>query len=137
VVEEEAVLVHGSVEGLLAGMAEWRMANVMHQGEGLNQIDIKTQLSSDGSGDLCDLDGMGKTIAKMVGVTAGEDLGFGFEAAKSPGVDDAIAVALKVVAVRMLRLGITASAGLLHPHRVVGEHQESLTEAAVSIWQPS
>jgi hypothetical protein len=35
----------------------------------------------------------------------------------------------------MLRLGITASAGLLHPHRVVGEHGESLTEAAVS--QPS
>ena len=59
-------------------------------------------------------------------------MSFGFEASKSPGVDDAITVALKVVAVRMRRLGITASAGLLHPHGVVGEHGESLTEAALS-----
>jgi hypothetical protein len=34
----------------------------------------------------------------------------------------------------MLRLGITASAGLLHPHGVVGEHEESLAEhSAISI----
>jgi hypothetical protein len=30
-------------------------------------------------------------------------------------------------------LGKTASAGLLHPHGVVGEHEESLTETALSI----
>jgi hypothetical protein len=31
----------------------------------------------------------------------------------------------------MRRLGETASAGLLRPHGVVGEHTESLTEAAL------
>jgi hypothetical protein len=39
-------------------------------------------------------------------------------------VNDAIAITLKIVAVRMRRLGETASAGLLHPHGVVGEHAE-------------
>src|ERR1700693_4962188 len=114
-------------------MAEGRMADIVHQGEGLDQIDIQIELSGDGSSDLRNFNGMGQTIAKVVGVTTSEDLGFGLETAESPGVDDAITVALKVVAVRMLRLGITASAGLLHPHGVVGEHGESLTEAVVAI----
>jgi hypothetical protein len=46
-------------------------------------------------------------------------------------VNDAITITLKVIAVGMRRLGETASAGLLHPHGVVGEHTESLTEAAL------
>jgi hypothetical protein len=77
-------------------------------------------------------------IAKVVGVAASEDLCFGFETTKGPRVDDAITVTLKVVSIRMLRLGITASAGLFHPHGVVGEHGESVAEAqdsAVSTWQ--
>src|SRR6516165_8015300 len=68
----------------------------------------------------------------MVGVAPGEDLSLGFEAAKCPGVDDTIAITLKVVPVRMRRLGNTAPAGLLHPHGVIGEHVKSLTEAAMS-----
>src|SRR5579884_3532326 len=41
VVKEFAMLPHQSVERVLARMAEWRMPNVMHQGQGLNQIDVK------------------------------------------------------------------------------------------------
>ncbi len=41
-------------------------------------------------------------------------------------MDDAIAVALKVVAVRMRRLGMAASAGVFDAHRIVGEHEKSL-----------
>ena len=104
------------------------MANVVHQRKGLDQIDIQTKLSGNGSRDLRNFNGMSKAITKMVGIAAGEDLGFCFQPAKGSGVDNAIAVTLKVVAIRMRRLGITASAGLLHPHRVVGEHAESLTE---------
>jgi hypothetical protein len=131
VVKEKAVLAHGNVERFFAGMAEGRMADVMHQGEGLDQVHIEAKLSGDGSGNLRDFNGMGQPIAKVVGVAAGKDLGFGFEAAKSPGMDDAITVALEVIAVGMLGLGITASTGLLHPHGVVGEHGESLAEAAL------
>jgi hypothetical protein len=46
-------------------------------------------------------------------------------------MDDTIAVALKVVAVRMRRLGIAASAGVFYAHRVVGEHEQSL-----AAWSP-
>jgi hypothetical protein len=126
------VLAHGDVEGFFASVSEGRMANIMDQSQGLDQVDVQTQLSRDGPGDLRDLDGVSQTIAKMVGVTASKDLGFCLKTAERSGVYDAIPVALKVVAVGMLRLGITASAGLLHPHGVVGEHRESLTEAALS-----
>jgi hypothetical protein len=41
-------------------------------------------------------------------------------------VDNAIAVALKIVAVGMGRLGMAASAGVFDAHRIVGEHGKSL-----------
>src|SRR5208282_4949461 len=106
VVEERAVLAHGDVQRLFASVSEWRMADVMHQGERLDQINVQTQLSGDGSRDLRDLDGVGQAIAKVVRVAAGEDLSFSLEAAESSGMDYAIAVTLKVIAVGMVRLGI-------------------------------
>src|ERR1700686_4435472 len=71
---------------------------------------------------------MGEPVAKVVGVAAGEDLRFGFEAAEGAGMDDAIAVALKVVAVGMRGLRKKASAGALDVHRVGGQHVRSLAE---------
>jgi hypothetical protein len=68
----------------------------------------------------------------MIGITASEDLGLRLKPAKGSRVDDAITITLKFVAVGMPRLGMTASAGLFHPHGVVGEHGESLAEAALS-----
>ena len=48
-------------------------------------------------------------------------------------MNDPVAVALKVVAVGMRRLGMAASAGVLHANRIVGEHEKSLAVfAAVS-----
>ena len=79
--------------------------------------------------EICaDLDGVGQAVAEVVGVAAGEDLCLRFQAAKGARMDYPIAVALKVVAVRMLRLGIAASAGVFNAHRVVGEHGESLQQ---------
>ncbi len=108
------------------------MTDIMDQSQRLDQVDAQTELGRNGSGDLRDFDRVSQTIAKVVGVAAGEDLGFRLKTTERSGVDNAITVALKIVAVGMLRLGITASAGLLHPHGVVGEHEESLTEAALS-----
>ena len=62
----------------------------------------------------------------MIGEAAGKDLGLGLQPAESAGVNDAVAVALEIVAIGMLGLGNAASAGLLHPHGVVGQHRESL-----------
>ena len=40
VIEEKTVLAHGVVEGFFAGMPERGMADVVHQGESLHQIDV-------------------------------------------------------------------------------------------------
>ena len=47
---------------------------------------------------------MGQAIAEVVGEAAGENLGLGFEPAKGAGMNDAVAVALEIVAIRMLGL---------------------------------
>ena len=62
----------------------------------------------------------------MVGVAARENLCLGFQSAKSAGVDYAVAIALKIIAIRMAGFEKTAPAGLFHSHRVFGEHAVSL-----------
>src|SRR5712692_8714465 len=125
-VEEKPVLVHGGVESLFAGMAEWRVADIVRQSKRFHQVHIQAKLGGDGAGDLGDFDGVREAIAEVVGVTAGGDMGLRFQAAKSPREDNPVTVTLEVVSIRMLGLGITASARCLYPHGVVGEHEGSL-----------
>jgi hypothetical protein len=121
VVEGKSVLSHGSVERLFSGMAKRRVADVMDQGERFDQIAVESELGGDRSRDLRDLDRVRQSIAKVVGVAARENLGLRFQTAKGAGMDDAVAVALKVVAVGMGKLGITASAGIFYVDGIVGE----------------
>jgi hypothetical protein len=69
-----------------------------------------------------------EAIAEVVGVAAGEDLRLGFQTTEGAGVDDAIPVALEIIAVGMLGLGEAASAGLRDLHRVRREHVRSLAK---------
>ena len=62
----------------------------------------------------------------MIGKTHGENLRLGLQAAEGAGVNDAVAVALKVVAVGMLRLRIPPTPRLFNTNRVISEHEESL-----------
>ena len=135
VIEEQSVLAHGRVEGLFAGVSKRRVADVVDQGQRFHQVDVETELGCDGASDLGDFEGMGQAVAEVIGVAAGEDLGLGFQTAKGAGVDDAVAVALEVVAIGMLGLGDAASAGLLHPHGVIGQHGRSLALRAIGIQQ--
>ena len=102
------------------------MADVVDEGESFGEIDVEVEGSGDGARDLRDFEGVGEAVAEVVGVAAGEDLRLGFETAKGAGVDDAVAVALKVVAVGMRRLGEAASAGVFDVHRVGGQHGGSI-----------
>ena len=101
----------------------------MHQRQRFHQVNIEIERSRDGAGDLRDLDGVRQAGAKVVGVAAGEDLGLVLQPAESPGMDDAVTVALKRIAVRVRRLRIAPSAGVLHANRVAGEHEESVAAA--------
>jgi len=73
------------------------------------------------------LDGVGEAVAKVVRVTARENLGLGFETTKGAGVDYAIAVALKVVSIGVRRFREAASAGKFHLHRVAGQHDRKFS----------
>jgi hypothetical protein len=121
VIEGEPVLAHGGVEGFFSGVAEWGMADVMHQGQGFDEVNVQSQLCGDGARDLRDLERMRKPIAEMIGIAAGEDLGLGLQPTKRARMDYPVAVALKVVAVGVLRLRMTASAGILHGYGVGGK----------------
>ena len=114
------------VQRLFAGVPERRVADVVNQGEGLHQVHVKAKLAGNGAGNLRHFQRMGQPVAKMIGETAGKNLGLGFQPAESARVDDAVAVPLEIIAIGVLGLGNAASAGLLHPHGVVGQHGESL-----------
>ena len=75
----------------------------MHERERFGEIDVEAKRSRDRARDLRDFDGMRQPIAEVVGVAARENLRFCFEAAKGTGVNNAVAIALKVVAVRVRR----------------------------------
>ncbi len=122
VIEGKSVLAHRGVERLFSGVPERWMADVVDQRQRFDQIDVEPELRGDGARDLRNFDGMRQAVAEMVGIAAGEDLRLSFETAKSARVDNAVAIALKIVAVRMRRLGMAASARLFDAHRVVGEH---------------
>ena len=131
------MLAHGAVEGFFPGMAKGRMTDVVHQSERLDQVYIQVKCSCDGTRDLSNLDGMRKTISKVIRVAAGEDLGLGFEASKGARMNDAIPITLKIVAIGMGRLGAAAPAGILHAHRVISEHIKSLERKGQGFKFPS
>ena len=120
-VEEEAVLAHGGVKGFFPGMSKGGMANVMDQREGFDEVAIQSELRGDRPRDLRHFDRVGQAIAKMIGVTPRENLRLRVQTPKRAGMNDAVAIALKVVSVGMRRLGMTASAGIFYVDGIVGE----------------
>jgi len=53
--------------------------------------------------------GMRQAIAKMIGITSGEDLCFGFKSAKGTRMYDAIAIACIFSAIWVRLFGVTAA----------------------------
>jgi hypothetical protein len=64
---------------------------------------------------------MGQAVAKVIRIAAREDLSLRFQAAEGAGVHDAVAIALKVIAVRMGRFGMAPSSRIFHVDGIVGE----------------
>jgi len=110
VIERRAAGAHQLVQHFFSGMAEGRMADVVSEGENFGKLGIETESGGDGAGDLRNFERVRQAIAEVIGVANGEDLGFGFEAAESAGVDDAVAIAGKFAAIGMRRFGIAAAA---------------------------
>src|SRR5277367_6836339 len=129
VVEEQPMTTHCRIQGLFPCMAERRMPQIMHQGQRFHEVHIQAKLRGNRPGDLSDFNSVGQAAAEVVGIAACENLRLGLQSAKSAGMNNAVAVPFKVVAIRMKKLGMAASARLFHAYRIVGEHGESLSEA--------
>jgi len=95
VIEAEAVLFQGFVEGLFTGVAKRWMADVMHQGEGFRQRCVEAESSGRGAGDLGYFKGVCEAAAGVIALcsAACEDLGLAGQAAKGLGVEDAADIA--------------------------------------------
>ncbi len=117
VIETAALRAHQFVELAFAGMAEWRMADVVNESERFGKLSVQFQSGGDGPGNLRNFQRVRQAIAEMVRVARGENLRLGFEAAKSAGMNDAVAVTRVGTAVRMGRLGVAPAAGLFRAHR--------------------
>src|SRR5665213_3858963 len=95
VVEPKAVAAQTLVQCALAGVAEGRVADVVDQRKRLGQIDVQAKRRRNLACDLCDLDGVGKAAAEVVGCAAGKDLRLAGKTAEGARLHDPVAVALE------------------------------------------
>src|SRR5215470_5863101 len=95
VIEGVAKSAHFAIERLLTSVTEWRMPNVMNQGERFSEIRIQAQRPGNSARDLRDFYSVCESIAKMVGAPISEYLRLILQPSKSTRVDDAVAIALK------------------------------------------
>ena len=109
---------HCRVQGFLAGMAERGMAEIVGQRQGLGQILVEAQRPADRARDLRHFEAVGQPGAVMVALVVDKDLRLVDQPAKRGRMDDAVAVALKRRAHRMLGLRMEPPAGLLRPRRI-------------------
>ena len=125
IVLEATVVAHAVVEGLLPRVPEGRVAQVVGQGNRLDQIVVDAQCPRNRASDLGDLDGVGQTGTEQVAFVIDEYLCLVFESAKRGGMNDTVAVALELTAHLWWRLGMDAAARIAFANRVRREFRHS------------
>ena len=94
-----------SFERFLAGMAERRVAEIVRERQRLGQILVETAArGAMRARDLRHFEAVGQPRAVMIALVIDEDLRLVLQAAERGRMNDAVAVALKRRARRMLRL---------------------------------
>ena len=97
---------HHLVEGILAGMPERRVPEIVRKGNRLAEVFVQPEGTSYGARDLGNLEGVGQASTVVVAFVIDEDLRLVLEATKRPGIHDPLAVALKRRSVLVFRLGV-------------------------------
>ena len=92
---------HRTREGLLAAVAERRMAEVVPERDRLGKVLVQGERAGDGAGDLGYLEGVREARAVVVALGCEEDLRLMREPPEALAVKDAVAVALEGGAVRI------------------------------------
>src|ERR1700730_4114503 len=109
VIEATAMRAHELVELVFSGMAKWRVADVMNEGQSFGERGVQAERSGNGARYLRYFDGVRKAVTKMIGETHGENLRLGLQPAESACMDDAVAVTDIFAAVRMRQFRIAAT----------------------------
>jgi len=134
---ETAVVRHRGFQRILARMAEGWMADVVREAQGLGQILVEPQRTRDSTPDLCHLDTVSQADAIMVAVRSDEHLRLVAQAAKRDRMNDAVTVALEVVARasdNAAQLSMAAPATLRRIARAIGNaHLNGSTVSPASL----
>ena len=136
VVLKAAMFGHTFVKRILARVPKGRVPQVMGQRNGLNQIFVQPQRARHGATQLRHLQRVCEPRAKQVAFMVQKNLRFVHQPPKRGGVDDAVAVALKVgargrglfgIAAATRMRGVTGVAGQRHFLRVNQTQHASIT----------
>ena len=112
VMVETAFAFEQFIENILPGMSERRMPQVMHERYRLGQVFVEAKVPGYRAAYLGDLDSMCESRAKVIGFVRDKHLSLVFQSAEGGGVDDAVAVALKVGAKGVFFLRVHPAAAL-------------------------
>jgi hypothetical protein len=82
-------------------MAERGMPQVVGKRQRLRVLLIQVQCGHNGTRDLRDFDGVRQPIAEMIAKPGRKNLGFALQPTKCPGMNDAVAIPLEIVAIGM------------------------------------
>ena len=100
---------HHLVKGVLPGVPERRMPQVVREGDGFGEVLVEPQRAGDGAGHLHYLQRVGQARPIVIPLRREEDLGLMLQPAEGLAVNDAITIALKTGAQVILRLSRLAS----------------------------
>ena len=92
---EAAVIAHAFVQRVLPGMTERRMAEIVRERNGFDEIFVHAQIARDRTRDLRDFETVREARAEQIAFVIHEDLRLVFEPAKRGRMHDAIAIALE------------------------------------------
>ena len=127
------MLTHAVIQGVLAGMPERRVAQVMRQGNGFGEVFIYGEGAGDSAADLCHFYGMGQAGAKHIAFMIDEYLGFVFQAPEGGTMHNAVAVSLKLSAVVGRRFGDASTTGIIFSGSIRRQHGVWFHKMAISV----
>jgi len=110
IVFEAAEILHAFVQRILSGVSEGRMSQVMREANRLGQHLVEIERPGDRARDLRHLERMRQARAIVVALVVDEHLGLVREPAKRSAMDDAVAIAAKIVTCRAWWLIVEAAA---------------------------
>ncbi len=124
VVFEATMVAHAQLQGVLSGMAERCVAEVVGQGHRLDQVLAEPQASRDGPAQLGHLQRMGQPGPEQVAFMVQEHLCLVDQAPKGGAVDDPVTVSLMRAPVRGLCFRVSAAARVQGVARPGREHRK-------------